>query len=62
MVGKGFTDERYGIGVKLGDTAMVDKVNVALMDYLSSGAWLTARERTVGPSGYDIPSPPAVGG
>jgi glutamate transport system substrate-binding protein len=61
VVGKGFTDERYGIGVKLGDTAMVDKVNAALEDYISSGAWKTALEKTVGPSGYDIPSPPTVG-
>ena len=62
VVGKGFTDERYGIGVKLGDTAMVDKVNAALKEYISSGAWKTALEKTVGPSGYDIPSPPTVGG
>jgi len=61
VVGKGFTDERYGIGVKLGDTAMVDKVNAALKDYISSGAWKKALEKTVGPSGYDIPSPPTVG-
>lgn len=62
VVGKGFTDERYGVGVKLGDTAMVDKVNAALKDYISSGAWKAALEKTVGPSGYDIPSPPTVGG
>jgi glutamate transport system substrate-binding protein len=61
VVGKGFTDERYGIGVKHGDTAMVDKVNAALKEYISSGAWKTALEKTVGPSGYDIPSPPTVG-
>lgn len=61
VVGKGFTDERYGIGVKLGDTAMVDKVNAALKEYISSGAWKKALEKTVGPSGYDVPSPPTVG-
>ena len=61
VVGKGFTDERYGIGVKLGDTARVDKVNAALKEYISSGAWKTALAKTVGPSGYDIPSPPTVG-
>jgi glutamate transport system substrate-binding protein len=62
VVGKGFTDERYGIGVKLGDTAMVDKVNAALKEFISSGAWKAALDKTVGPSGYDIPSPPTVGG
>jgi glutamate transport system substrate-binding protein len=61
VVGKGFTDERYGIGVKLGDTAMVDKVNAALKEFISSGAWKAALDKTVGPSGYDIPSPPTVG-
>jgi glutamate transport system substrate-binding protein len=61
VVGKGFTDERYGIGVKLGDTAMVDKVNAALKDYISSGAWKKALDKTVGASGYKIPSPPGVG-
>lgn len=62
VVGKGFTDEKYGIGIKLGDTAMVDKVNAALKEYISSGAWKTALNKTVGGSGYKIPSPPTVGG
>jgi glutamate transport system substrate-binding protein len=61
VVGKGFTDEKYGIGVKLGDTAMVDKVNTALKKYISSGAWKKALDKTVGASGYSIPSPPTVG-
>ena len=25
VVGKGFSDERYGVGIKKGDTAMVDE-------------------------------------
>jgi glutamate transport system substrate-binding protein len=61
VVGKGFTDEKYGIGVKLGDTAMVDRVNAALKEYISSGAWKTALDKTVGASGYAIPGPPTVG-
>lgn len=62
VVGKGFTDEKYGIGVKLGDTAMVGKVNAALKEYISSGAWKSALDKTVGGSGYRIPRPPTVGG
>ena len=61
VVGKGLTDEKYGIGVKLGDTAMVDKVNAALKKYISSGEWKKALDKTVGASGYKIPSPPTVG-
>jgi glutamate transport system substrate-binding protein len=62
VVGKGMTDETYGIGVKKGDTAMVDKVNAALKEYISSGAWKAALDETVAPSGYKLPSPPTVGG
>lgn len=61
VVGKGFTDERYGVGIKKGDSAMVEKVNAALKEYISSGAWKTALEQTVAPSGYSIPAPPTVG-
>ena len=61
VVGKGFTDERYGIGVKKGDTATVDKVNAALKEFISSGEWKKSLDRHVAPSGYSIPSPPNVG-
>lgn len=61
VVGKGFTDEKYGVGVKKGDTATVEKVNAALTEYISSGAWSTALQQTVAPSGYTIPAPPKVG-
>lgn len=61
VVGKGFTDETYGVGVKKGDTEMVDKVNAALADYITSGAWKKSLDTWVAPSGYHVPSPPAVG-
>jgi glutamate transport system substrate-binding protein len=62
VLGKGFTDERYGIGVKKGDTAMVQKVDAALQQYVSDGSWQKSLDSTVRPSGYSIPSPPSVGG
>lgn len=62
VVGKGMTDETYGIGVKKGDTALVEKVNAALKEYISSGAWKKALDETVAPSGYKLPAPPTVGG
>lgn len=61
VVGKGFTDELYGVGIKKGDTQLVGQVNAALKQYISSGAWEQALKKTVGPSGYSIPSPPTPG-
>ncbi|WP_029137930.1 glutamate ABC transporter substrate-binding protein [Nakamurella lactea] len=62
VVGKGFTDERYGIGVKKGDTELVAKVNAALRSYIDDGSWKRSLDRNIRPSGYGIPDPPAIGG
>jgi glutamate transport system substrate-binding protein len=61
VIGKGFSDELYGIGVKKGDTAMVEKVNAALKQYIDDGSWAKSLESTVRPSGYSIPDPPTPG-
>jgi glutamate transport system substrate-binding protein len=61
VVGKGFTDERYGVGLPKGDSAKVAKVNDALKKYITDGTWKTVLDNTVGPSGYSIPSPPTPG-
>ncbi len=61
VIGKGFSDELYGIGVKKGDTAMVDKVNAALKQYIQDGSWANSLNSTVRPSGYSIPEPPTPG-
>lgn len=61
VVGKGFTDEYYGVGVPKGDAEMVAKVNDALKQYIADGSWKAALDQTVGPSGYSIPSPPTPG-
>jgi glutamate transport system substrate-binding protein len=61
LIGKGFTDERYGVGIKKGDSAMVEKVNAALKQYVSDGSWKKAIKATVGPSGYSIPDAPTPG-
>jgi glutamate transport system substrate-binding protein len=60
VVGKGFSDEIYGVGVKKGDTAMVSKVNAALKQYIDDGSWRRSLEANVRPSGYTVPSPPTV--
>lgn len=61
VIGKGFSDEIYGIGVKQGDTAMVEKVNAALKQYIDDGSWAKSLNSTVRPSGYSIPDPPTPG-
>jgi glutamate transport system substrate-binding protein len=60
VVGDGFTDESYGVGVPKGDTQLVEQVNAALRQYVDDGSWKKALEATVGPSGYAIPDPPTV--
>lgn len=59
VIGKGFTDERYGIGMKKGDDR-ADAVRDALKEYISSGAWKESLDANVAPSGYRIPAPPEV--
>ena len=61
LVGKGFSDERYGVGLKKGETEMVTKVNAALKSYIDDGSWKKSLDSTVGPSGYAIPDPPTPG-
>jgi glutamate transport system substrate-binding protein len=61
VVGKGFSDEKYGVGVKKGDTAGVTAINAALKAMIDDGAWKKALDTNVGPSGYTIPSPPSPG-
>jgi glutamate transport system substrate-binding protein len=61
VVGKGFSDELYGVGIKKGDSAMVEKVNTALKAFIDDGSWKASLEQTVRPSGYKIPDPPTPG-
>jgi glutamate transport system substrate-binding protein len=52
VVGKSFSTERYGVGLKKGDTALCTKVNTAITKMVSSGDWKKALDKTVGPSGF----------
>ncbi|MEV6603915.1 glutamate ABC transporter substrate-binding protein [Kutzneria sp. NPDC051319] len=60
VVGKTFTQERYGIGVKKGDTASVSKIDDAISKMISTGAWNSSLQHNFGGTGYKIPSPPQV--
>ena len=57
VIGKGFSDEIYGVGVKKGNTELVDKVNAALKQYIDDGSWAevawtptSARRATASPA------------
>ncbi len=58
VVGKGFSNENYGIGLKKDDTAGTAAINTAIAAMIADGSWKKALEDTVGPSGYTIPAAP----
>ena len=62
IVGEGFSDENYGVGLMKGDTEGTDAINAAIEKMIEDGSWAAALEKNVGPSGYEIPDPPTVGG
>jgi glutamate transport system substrate-binding protein len=52
VVGKPFSEERYGVGIKKGDTELCGKINTALQKMVDDGAWEKALNDTVGASGF----------
>lgn len=60
VVGKPFSEEKYGIGLKKGDTEMRTKINDALAKMEKDGAWKAAFEKNLGPAGIATPAPPQL--
>ncbi|MBY6410997.1 glutamate ABC transporter substrate-binding protein [Rhodococcus sp. BP-252] len=60
VVGEPFTTENYGIGLAKDDTEGRNQINDAIEEMVTSGAWATAFEETVGASGYELPAEPTV--
>jgi glutamate transport system substrate-binding protein len=54
VVGKTFTEERYGIGIKKGDTATCEKINTAIQKMVDDGAWQKAVDDNLGPAGFKV--------
>ena len=54
VVGAPFSTERYGVGLKKGDTALCKKVNDALAKMISSGEWQKAVDANFGPAGFKV--------
>lgn len=60
LVGKPFTTEPYGVGLKKGDDAFRDFLNDKIEESYEDGSWEAAYERTVGTAGIPTPEPPPV--
>lgn len=60
LVGEPFSEEEYGVGLKKDDTELQNKINGAIEKMVDDGAWKTAFEKNLGPSGYAAPEPPQV--
>jgi glutamate transport system substrate-binding protein len=60
VVGDTFSEERYGIGYALGDTAMCEYITETIQAAMDDGTWAEAFEATLGQSGVDTPEPPAM--
>lgn len=60
VVGEPFSEERYGIGYKHGDTAMCEFLNETLTKAFTDGSWKTAFDNTLGKSGAEAPQPPTL--
>ncbi len=54
VVGKTFSTERYGVGVKKGDTETCTKVNDALKKMVDSGEWQKAFDKNLGTAGLTL--------
>ncbi|WP_421874273.1 glutamate ABC transporter substrate-binding protein [Mycolicibacterium wolinskyi] len=60
IVGDTFSEERYGIGLKKGDSELRNKINDAIEKMESSGTWKEAFDKNLGPAGIQAPTPPPV--
>ncbi|WP_405619928.1 glutamate ABC transporter substrate-binding protein [Streptomyces sp. NBC_00076] len=61
LAGLKLSNENYGIGVKKGDSATVDKINTALEKMVSDKAWDKAVQDNFGPADYKNEPAPKIG-
>src|ERR1700742_3076893 len=59
IVGKPFSTEDYGIGLKKDDKELCNKITDAIKKMESDGAWKAAWDKNLGPAGLTAPTPPA---
>jgi len=56
VVGNTFSEERYGVGIKKGDTALCEQINTALKKMVDSGEWQKVVDANLGPAGFKVDS------
>ena len=59
-MGKPFSTESYGIGLKKGDAAFRAYLNDVIEASFKDGSWKKAVESTIGTGGVATPTPPKV--
>jgi glutamate transport system substrate-binding protein len=52
VVGQPFSEERYGVGLKKGDTAQCQKITDAIKKMVTDGEWQKIVDKNLGPAGY----------
>lgn len=60
VVGKAFSEERYGIGYRKDDAEMCQFISDALQESFDDGSWVKAFDATLGKSGVKAPAPPKL--
>ncbi|MER7937488.1 glutamate ABC transporter substrate-binding protein [Streptomyces sp. NPDC093272] len=61
LAGLKLSNENYGVGVKKGDSATLDKINKALEKMVSDGSWQKAVDANFGPADYKNEPAPKIG-
>lgn len=54
VVGKTFSEERYGVGIEKGDTQLCEDINKALATMVDDGDWQKAIDDNFGPAGFKV--------
>lgn len=60
VVGETFSEENIGVGYSKAEPEMCEWINGVLTDAFEDGGWAKAFEITLGPSGVEVPDPPAL--
>jgi His/Glu/Gln/Arg/opine family amino acid ABC transporter permease subunit len=60
IIGKPFSVEHYGIGMRKGDPELLTQINDAIVKMEQDGAWKDAFDRNLGPAGISAPTPPPL--
>lgn len=60
IIGKPFSEEKYGIGLLKGNNELRTQINDAIVEMERDGSWQEAFDRNLGPAGVTAPPPPAL--